>query len=245
MAELLRLDGLRAGYGEAIVLGGISLTLDEGRSLALLGRNGMGKTTLINSIVGVTRHRGGTLHLGGRDITKLPPEQRAHAGIGWVPQERNIFRSLTVDENLTAVALPGPWTPQRVYVMFPRLGERKANLGNQLSGGEQQMLAVGRALVLNPKIVLLDEPLEGLAPIIVEELLAALTRIIRHEGMSAILVEQNPQKILGVTDRAVILERGGIVHEADSASLRGDATTLETFLGVTDHAPRRGGKAMH
>jgi branched-chain amino acid transport system ATP-binding protein len=243
MAELLRLDGLRAGYGEAIVLGGISLELDEGRSLALLGRNGMGKTTLINSIVGVTRYRGGALHLGGRDITKLPPEQRAHAGIGWVPQERNIFRSLTVDENLTAVALPGPWTPQRVYAMFPRLGERKANLGNQLSGGEQQMLAVGRALVLNPKIMLLDEPLEGLAPIIVEELLAALTRIIRHEGLSAILVEQNPQKILGVTDRAVILERGAIVHEADSATLRGDAAALESFLGVTDQGPRRAGDA--
>ena len=172
MAELLAIEKLRAGYGEAVVLSDISLDLAEGQSLALLGRNGMGKTTLINSIVGVTRYRGGTISLAGRDITRLPPEQRAHAGIGWVPQERNIFKSLTVDENLTAVALPGPWTPERVYAMFPRLAERKSNLGNQLSGGEQQMLAVGRALVLNPKIVLLDEPLEGLAPIIVEELLA-------------------------------------------------------------------------
>jgi branched-chain amino acid transport system ATP-binding protein len=242
MAELLRLERLRAGYGEAVVLAEISLTLEQGRSLALLGRNGMGKTTLVNSIVGVTRYRGGSVRLDGRDITRLAPERRARAGVGWVPQERNIFRSLTVHENLTAVALPGPWTPHKVYGMFPRLGERRGNLGNQLSGGEQQMLAVGRALVLNPKIMLLDEPLEGLAPIIVEELLAALKRIIREEGMSAILVEQSPQKILTVTDRAVILERGSVVHEAASAQLRADRAVLETYLGVTDQGPRRGAK---
>jgi branched-chain amino acid transport system ATP-binding protein len=239
MAELLRLERLRAGYGEAVVLAEISLTLEQGRSLALLGRNGMGKTTLVNSIVGVTRYRGGSVRLDGRDITRLAPERRARAGVGWVPQERNIFRSLTVHENLTAVALPGPWTPHKVYGMFPRLGERRGNLGNQLSGGEQQMLAVGRALVLNPKIMLLDEPLEGLAPIIVEELLAALKRIIREEGMSAILVEQSPQKILTVTDRAVILERGSVVHEAASAQLREDRAVLEAYLGVTDQGPRR------
>jgi branched-chain amino acid transport system ATP-binding protein len=243
MAELLGIERLRAGYGEAVVLADISLQLAQGQSMALLGRNGMGKTTLINSIVGVTRYRSGSITLAGRDITKLPPEQRAHAGVGWVPQERNIFKSLTVHENLTAVALPGPWTPDKVYAMFPRLAERKGNLGNQLSGGEQQMLAVGRALVLNPKIVLLDEPLEGLAPIIVEELLAALTRFIRDEGMSAILVEQNPQKILGVTDHAVILERGAVVHRATSAALRADRAVLETYLGVTDQGPRRGGRA--
>jgi branched-chain amino acid transport system ATP-binding protein len=240
MAELLTIEKLRAGFGEAVVLSDISLDLAEGQSLALLGRNGMGKTTLINSIVGVTRYRSGTISLAGRDITRLPPEQRALAGVGWVPQERNIFKSLTVNENLTAVALPGPWTPDRVYAMFPRLAERRSNLGNQLSGGEQQMLAVGRALVLNPKIVLLDEPLEGLAPIIVEELLAALTRLIRDEGMSAILVEQSPQKILGVTDRAVILERGMVVYASTSAALKADPAVLETYLGVTDHGPRRG-----
>jgi branched-chain amino acid transport system ATP-binding protein len=240
MADLLGIERLRAGYGEAVVLADISLELAEGQSLALLGRNGMGKTTLINSIVGVTRYRSGTITLGGRDITRLPPEQRALAGVGWVPQERNIFKSLTVHENLTAVALPGPWTPDKVYGMFPRLAERKANLGTQLSGGEQQMLAVGRALVLNPKIVLLDEPLEGLAPIIVEELLLALTRLIRDEGMSAILVEQSPQKILGVTDRAVILERGAVVHRSTSAALKGDRSVLENYLGVTDQGPRRG-----
>jgi branched-chain amino acid transport system ATP-binding protein len=241
MADLLGIERLRAGYGEAVVLSDISLALAEGQSLALLGRNGMGKTTLINSIVGVTRYRGGTITLAGRDITRLPPEQRALAGVGWVPQERNIFKSLTVHENLTAVALPGPWTPDKVYGMFPRLAERKTNLGNQLSGGEQQMLAVGRAVVLNPKIVLLDEPLEGLAPIIVEEVLAALTRLIR-QGTSAILVEQSPQKILGVTDRAVILERGAVVYQSTSAALKADRSVLETYLGVTDQGPRRGGR---
>src|ERR1700733_7480591 len=240
MPELLRLEGLRAGYGEAVVLGGISLTLNEGESLALLGRNGMGKTTLVNSIVGVTRYCGGNISLAGRVLTRLPPERRALAGVGWVPQERNIFRSLTVHENLTAVALPGPWTPARAYELFPRLAERKSNLGNQLSGGEQQMLAVARALVLNPKILLLDEPLEGLAPIIVAELLAALDRIIGREGVSAILVEQSPQKILPVTGRAVILERGIVVHEAASADLRNDRAILETYLGVTE-GPRRSG----
>jgi branched-chain amino acid transport system ATP-binding protein len=149
---------------------------------------------------------------------------------------------LTVEENLTAVARPGRWTPAKVYELFPRLAERRNNLGNQLSGGEQQMLAVGRALVLNPRIMLLDEPLEGLAPIIVEELLAGLNRIIREEGLSAILVEQNAQKILSVTDRAIILERGSIVHRADSAALKADRAILETYLGVTDAGPRRAGR---
>jgi len=199
----------------------------------------MGKTTLINTIVGVTRYMGGGIALDGADITALRPDQRAHAGIGWVPQERNIFKSLTVEENLTAVARPGRWTVDKVYALFPRLAERRQNLGNQLSGGEQQMLAVGRALVLNPRVMLLDEPLEGLAPIIVEELLAALRRIIREEGMSAVLVEQNAKKILGVTDRAIIIERGVVVHAADSAALAADRAALETHLGVTDHGPRR------
>ncbi|RAI45502.1 ABC transporter ATP-binding protein [Rhodoplanes roseus] len=241
MPELLEIERLSAGYGEAVVLADISLTLAEGQSLALLGRNGMGKTTLVNSIVGVTRWRGGTIRLAGRDVTRLRPDQRAHAGIGWVPQERNIFKSLTVHENLTAVARPGAWTPDKVYGLFPRLAERRGNLGNQLSGGEQQMLAIGRALVLNPRLVLLDEPLEGLAPIIVEELIAALARITRSEGLSAILVEQNAHKILGVTDRAVVLERGSVVHTGDSAALRADRAVLESLLGVSHGGPKRAG----
>ncbi len=245
MPDLLAVNGLRAGYGEAVVLPNMTLALAEGQVLALLGRNGTGKTTLINSIVGVTRRFGGTIALAGRDVTTLRADQRARAGIGWVPQERNIFKSLTVEENMTAVAQPGPWTVEKVYGMFPRLKERRRNFGNQLSGGEQQMLAIGRALVLNPRIILLDEPLEGLAPIIIAELLAALRCIIHEEGISAILVEQNARKILGLTDRAAIIERGTIVHEAASAALSADPATLETYLGVTGGSPRRNGGARH
>jgi len=236
MADLLAIRGLRAGYGAAVVLADVSLTLAEGQSMAVLGRNGMGKTTLLNSIVGVTRRMGGTIALAGRDITRLRPEQRAQAGVGWVPQERNIFRSLTVEENLTAVARPGQWDVRRVFEMFPRLAERRRNLGNQLSGGEQQMLAVGRALVLNPRLLLLDEPMEGLAPIIVAELLAALRRVLREEGVSALIVEQHARKVLGVTDQAVILERGAVVFAGSSAALRGDSAVLERYLGVTARA---------
>ncbi len=245
MPDLLNIEQLSAGYGEAVVLSGISLSLAEGQALALLGRNGMGKTTLINTIVGVTRYFSGKITLDGLDITKLRPDQRAHAGVGWVPQERNIFKSLTVHENLTAVAQSGRWTTDKVYELFPRLNERRQNLGNQLSGGEQQMLAVARALVLNPRVMLLDEPLEGLAPIIVDELLKALRRIIRDEGMAAILVEQNAKKILCVTDHAIIVERGAVVHAADSAVLLNDRAALETHLGVTDTGLRRFGRTRH
>jgi branched-chain amino acid transport system ATP-binding protein len=237
MAEMLRVEGLVAGYGEARVLDHISFSLEEGKALALLGRNGTGKTTLVNTIAGVTRRFEGTITLGGRDITRLRPDQRAHAGIGWVPQERNIFKSLTVEENLTAVMRPGPWGVKRVWEMFPRLQERRTNYGNQLSGGEQQMLAIARALVLNPKLILLDEPTEGLAPIIVDELLKTLGRLFREEGATGIVVEQHAQKILGMTDSALILERGAIVHQATSAALKADTATLARYLGITGKKP--------
>ncbi|WP_395686983.1 ABC transporter ATP-binding protein [Caenimonas koreensis] len=233
MSELLRIDGLSAGYGEAVVLHDVSLALGEGQTLALLGRNGTGKTTLMNTIAGATRQHAGTISLGGVALHKLAPHQRAAAGIGWVPQERNIFKSLTVHENLTAVARAGKWTPDGVYAMFPRLAERKTNLGTQLSGGEQQMLAVGRALVVNPKLLLLDEPLEGLAPIIVEELLAAIRRITREEGLSAIIVEQHPQAVLAISDEAVVLDRGTVVHASSAQALSAQPEVLERLLGVS------------
>jgi len=237
MADLLELEGISAGYGEAVVLTDISLKLPEGQALALLGRNGTGKTTLINTIVGLTRRRAGIIRLGGVDVTRMRPDQRAMAGVGWVPQERNIFKSLTVDENITAVATKGPWTLERIFGMFPRLAERRRNMGNQLSGGEQQMLAIGRALALNPRVLLLDEPTEGLAPIIVDELLAALRRIVREEQIAAIIVEQSPRKILPLTDTAIILDRGMIAYKGDSAALAGDATTLANLLGVAERTP--------
>ena len=236
MAELLVVENLRAGYGEAVVLQDVSLALDEGQTLALLGRNGTGKTTLINTLAGATRQHGGSITLGAGAsrvvLHKLPSHERAAAGIGWVPQERNIFKSLTVHENLTAVARPGKWNPDRVYTMFPRLAERKTNLGTQLSGGEQQMLAVGRALVLNPKLLLLDEPLEGLAPIIVEELLRVISRITREEGLSAIIVEQHPQAILAISHRAVVLDHGTVVHSGSAEALRDQPELLDRLLGV-------------
>jgi branched-chain amino acid transport system ATP-binding protein len=233
MRELVKVEGLKAGYGEAVVLNGITLSLAAGESLALLGRNGTGKTTLINTLVGVTRRHAGRITFDGQDVSTLLPYQRAERGIGWVPQERNIFKSLTVEENLTAVARPGPWDVKRVYEMFPRLQERRMNMGTQLSGGEQQMLAFGRALVLNPKLLLLDEPLEGLAPIIVEELLRSIARVVRDEGLSAILVEQNPRLILNITQQAVVLDRGSVVHHGASDALLRDPQTLERLLAVS------------
>lgn len=236
---LLEVHDLSAGYGEAVVLSKVSLQLAHGQTLALLGRNGTGKTTLINTLAGATRQHGGSIMLDGTALHQLPSHLRAAAGIGWVPQERNIFKSLTVDENLTAVARPArtvqasPWTPQRVYDMFPRLAERKGNLGTQLSGGEQQMLAVGRALVLNPKLLLLDEPLEGLAPIIVEELLRAIERVTREEGLSAIIVEQHPQAILAISQRAVVLNQGTVAHSDSAERLREQPELLDRLLGVS------------
>ncbi len=233
MADLLSVENLSAGYGRAVVLSDVAFRLGEGEALAVLGRNGVGKTTLLDTLVGVTRRFTGSIALGGRDVGALAPEVRAALGVGWVPQERNIFRSLSVQENITAVARPGPWSIERVFGLFPRLKERAQQSGGSLSGGEQQMLAIGRALATNPRLLLLDEPTEGLAPIIVRELLAALTRLLREEKLAAIIVEQHAQKILPITDRALILERGRIVHQSDSATLLADPAPLERFLGVT------------
>jgi branched-chain amino acid transport system ATP-binding protein len=240
MAEVLRVENLSAGYGDARVVHGVSFSLEEGQSLALLGRNGVGKTTLIDSLIGVTTRFGGQIALGGEDIAPLPPYLRARRGIGWTPQERNIFRSLTVEENLTAVAIAGPWTVERIYRLFPRLEERRRAGGRQLSGGEQQMLAIGRALVLNPRLLLLDEPTEGLAPIIVDELLATL-RELGRAGLSMIIVEHKPKKILPFTDQAIVLDRGAIALATSSAGLLADTAALDARLTATKTVARSRG----
>jgi len=231
MTDLLTLSRVSAGYGEAVVINGIDLRLEQGKSLAVLGRNGTGKTTLINTIVGVTRHRGGTIALGGRDVTGLRPDQRASSGIGWVPQERNIFKSLTVEENLTAVARPGAWTVERVYGLFPRLKERRSNMGNQLSGGEQQMLAVARALVARPKVILFDEPSLGIAPMLVEAMFDAILEIRRREQVTVLVVEQNAEQALRVADAAHVMELGRIVASGDPARIGSDPEIARAYLG--------------
>ena len=232
MSDLLRLENVWAGYGDAVVLEDLSLSLAAGESLALLGRNGMGKTTLLATLMGVTRLRRGRIFFQGQDIAQVPSHRRAQAGLGWVPQERDIFRSLTVEENLTVVARPGEWTLARVYEMFPRLKERRGNLGSQLSGGEQQMLAMGRALMLNPKVLLLDEPLEGLAPLIAQELLHIIDRMVSEGRMAVILVEQHARQILPITRQALVLERGRVVYAGDSAELLRDGAALDRWLGA-------------
>ena len=232
MAELLAVEGLTAGYGDAIVLEDVALTLEEGDSLALLGRNGMGKTTLLVTLMGFTRLHRGTLRWRGRDLAALPTHRRSRSGIGWVPQERLMFPSLTVEEHLTAVARPGPWNVARVYEVFPRLAERRANFGNQLSGGEQQMLAIGRALMVNPALLLLDEPMEGLAPIIVQELMGVIRELVEDAGMAVIVVEQHARLALTLTRNAIVLERGRVVHRAPSDALLRDPALLHRLVAV-------------
>lgn len=232
MPELLAFDRVSAGYGESVVLEDVSFSMADGDSLALLGRNGVGKTTLLVTLMGLTRMHAGALRWDGRDLARLPTHARARAGLGWVPQERHMFPSLSVEEHLTVVARPGPWTLARVYDIFPRLYERRANMGNQLSGGEQQMVAIARALMTNPRILLLDEPMEGLAPIIVQELVHVLRRLIAEEGMAVIVVEQHARLALSLTARAIVLDRGRIVHDADSASLLADGAGLDRLVAV-------------
>jgi branched-chain amino acid transport system ATP-binding protein len=235
MAELLEVDGLWAGYGNATVLEDISFKVEAGASLALLGRNGMGKTTLLATLMGATRQSRGSICFDGQDLGVVASHRRAHAGLGWVPQERDIFASLSVEENLTVVARPGSWDLAKVYATFPRLQERRSNMGNQLSGGEQQMLAMGRALMLNPKMLLLDEPLEGLAPLIVQELLGVIEQMVREASMAVILVEQHAHQILPITRNAIVLERGRIVHQGASEALAAEPAVLDRWLGVASH----------
>jgi branched-chain amino acid transport system ATP-binding protein len=232
MPELFRLEGVTAGYGDATVLEDISLAMDEGDSLAILGRNGVGKTTLLLTLMGITRVRAGRLHWLGQDLARMPTHARAAAGLGWVPQERFTWPSLTVEEHLTAVARPGPWTLERVFKQFPKLEERRLNYGNQLSGGEQQMVAIARALMVNPKLLLLDEPMEGLAPIIVQELMAAMRALLAQGGMAVVIVEQHARLALSLAERAVVLDRGRIVHRAASAELLREPDRLNRLLAV-------------
>jgi branched-chain amino acid transport system ATP-binding protein len=233
MAEaLLALNDVRAGYGDAVVLDGITLDVAAGGSLAVLGRNGVGKSTLLLTIMGFTRVGQGAVVWRGRDITRLAPHRRARAGLGWVAQEREIFPSLSVEENLVVGSRPGRWDLKAVYGLFPRLNERRASRGNHLSGGEQQMLAIARALMTNPTLLLLDEPLEGLAPIIVEELAAAIRRMTADEGTAFILVEQHTEVALALTDDAVVLERGNIVHRARSQDLLKEQAALDRLIGL-------------
>jgi len=230
--QLISLENVTAGYGNSVVLEGISLSMKEGDSLALLGRNGVGKSTLLVTMMGLTQLHGGSLHWRGGNIARLSTHRRAQAGLGWVPQERCMFPSLTVEEHLTVVARPGKWNLERIYQVFPRLKERRSNMGNQLSGGEQQMLAIARALMTNPSLLLLDEPMEGLAPIIVQELMRVIRALIKDEGLSVIVVEQHARLALSLTERAIVLERGRIVHDSPSSELLADREKLNRLVAV-------------
>jgi branched-chain amino acid transport system ATP-binding protein len=247
MVEALKLTRVRAGYGPTVVLEDVDLELSEHGSLAVLGRNGVGKTTLLATIMGHTTFHAGSIEYKGRPIMRLPVYGRARLGIGYVPQTRDVFPSLSVEENLKVAALPGlpvatparalaggrqtgRWTVERVYELFPRLAERRRHMGNQISGGEQQMLAIGRALMGSPSLLLLDEPLEGLAPMIVDVLLKAVQRLMREEALSMILVEQSAKLALGVTEQALVLNRGRIIHHGPSADLLADPARLTNLV---------------
>ena len=229
---LLAIRDLRAGYGDAVVLDNVTLEVPENGSLAVLGRNGVGKSTLLLTIMGYTAVRRGSVFFRGRDITRTQPHRRARTGIGWVAQEREIFPSLTVEENLTVASRPGRWDMKAVTGLFPRLAERRNSKGNQLSGGEQQMLALARALMTNPSLLLLDEPMEGLAPIIVEEVMRAIKHMLADDKMAVILVEQHAETALALTSQAILLERGQIVHRAPSAELAKDKAALDRYIGL-------------
>ncbi|MDP2605624.1 MAG: ABC transporter ATP-binding protein [Deltaproteobacteria bacterium] len=230
MNEALKLTGVRAGYGPTVVLEDMELLLPARGSLAVLGRNGVGKTTLLATIMGLTTLHAGSIEYQRRPITRLPVYERARLGIGYVPQTRDIFPSLSVEENLRVAALSGGWAPAQVYELFPRLAERRRHMGNQISGGEQQMLAIGRALMGGPSLLLLDEPLEGLAPIIIEVLLQAIRRLMREEALGVVLVEQSAKLALELSDEALVLDRGRIVYHGPSAELLADPARLAALI---------------
>lgn len=232
MPELLALQEVAAGYGESVVVEDVTLRIDEGESIALLGRNGVGKTTLLSTIMGLTRLHRGHVVWRGEEARGWPPHRRARAGIGWVPQERGMWRSLTVAEHLESVARPGPWTVEAIQRLFPRLGERAQHRGSQLSGGEQQMVAIARALVTNPRLLLLDEPMEGLAPIVVVELGRVIRELLASGTVTVVLVEQHAELALSLAARAVVMERGRIVHDGPSAALRVAPEALARWLAV-------------
>ena len=231
MSELLHLVGVTAGYAQSVVVEHATMHVDDGECVALLGRNGMGKSTLLLTIMGLTRRHGGGIFWRGTDVAGWPAHARAAAGLGWVPQERRMWRSLTVDEHLDAVARPGTWSPAKVRDLFPRLAERGAHRGSQLSGGEQQMLAIARALIRDPKIILLDEPFEGLAPLIVKELVR-ICRELAAAGQTIVLVEQNLAATLALASRVYIINNGHIVHEGPAAEIKADPAVLQRWLGV-------------
>ena len=232
MAELAALEGVASGYGESVVVEDARFALGDGETVAVLGTNGAGKTTLLTTMLGLTRLHRGTIRWRGEDATRWPAHRRARAGMGWVPQERGMWRSLTVDEHLACVARPGPWTIERVKALFPRLADRRAHRGTQLSGGERQMLAIARALVTNPRLLLLDEPMEGLAPIVVRELAEALRALAAAGSMALAVVDQHPRIALSLAPRAIVMERGRIVHDGPSAELLADPRRLDRWLAV-------------
>jgi branched-chain amino acid transport system ATP-binding protein len=239
MASALRLQDVSAGYGETVVLEHIDLTLERGECISVIGRNGVGKTTLLATVMGHTTLHAGDILLGDASIARRPPFRRAMAGLGFVPQEREIFPSLSVRENLEVAARPGAWTQERVFELFPNLKQRLGNMGNQLSGGEQQMLSIARALLTNPSVLLMDEPTEGLAPVVVETLTAVLLKLRTEGSLSIILVEQNSRVALAFSERAVVMDKGRIVYDGASETLRDDSDLLETYLGVTEAGARR------
>lgn len=231
MSHLLQMNEVRAGYGKAVVLNGISFSMEQGQSVALLGRNGVGKTTLLETLMGNTQLSAGEIYFKGQPLHHLPPHQRARLGLGWVPQERGAFVSLTVEDNLRVVHRAGPWDLTRIYALFPRLKERQKNFGDQLSGGEQQMLAIARALMTNPELLLLDEPMEGLAPVIVSELAQAIKNM-ALEGLPCIVVEQQPILTLSITDQAIVIEKGRVVLAESSQYLAENPEILSNYLGL-------------